>query len=69
MIYKDLYENKRAEVPVHKQTETLFVKTNSVKEVRQNKANKQFNIKFIQPLTKTHLTFDKESEQFSLESV
>lgn len=69
MIYKVLYQEYPDEAPVREWTKTLYVEADSVREVRQKLIDKNINIEFIQELTDTHLAFEKQTEQFDLESV
>lgn len=69
MVYKILYQELPDEAPVRERTETLYVKAQSVRDVRQKLQNKNINIEFIQHLTELHLDYEKQSENFVLESV
>lgn len=69
MIYKVLYQKQLDEAPVRERTETLYIEAESVQAVRQKLQKENFNIEFIQQLSDVHLAFEKQSENFVLESV
>ncbi|MFD2760599.1 DNA-dependent RNA polymerase subunit epsilon [Lentibacillus juripiscarius] len=71
MIYKVFYQDLPDEIPVRERTESLYVEAESEREVRDKlyDRNYEINIEYIQPLTEAHLNYEKQSDQFELETV
>lgn len=69
MIFKVLYQDLSTEVPVRERTKTLYIKADSVKDVRRKLIGRNHNIEFIQVLNDAHLEYEKQSESFILEKV
>ncbi len=69
MIFKVLYQENRAEVPVRENTQSLYVEASSEREVRQHLKDRNYNIEFIQLLEGSHLQYEQDSENFELESL
>ncbi|MEN2766598.1 DNA-dependent RNA polymerase subunit epsilon [Ornithinibacillus xuwenensis] len=69
MIYKVIYQETSNEVPVRERTKSLYVEADSQKEVRQKLSDRSYNIELIQLLDDAHLEYEKQSENFKLETV
>ncbi|HLR07796.1 MAG TPA: DNA-directed RNA polymerase subunit epsilon [Bacillota bacterium] len=69
MIYKVLYQEHSEEIPVRERTKSLYIEAESERDVRQKLDDRNYNIEFIQPLDPTHLAYEKQSEDFTLETV
>ena len=69
MIYKVLYQENRAEVPVRENTQSLYVEASSEREVRQHLKDRNYNIEFIQLLEGSHLQYEQASPNFEVESL
>lgn len=69
MIFKVLFQDDLIEVPVRERTKTIYVEAGSVKDVRKKLINRNYNIELIQELNEAHLEYEKQSEQFVLETV
>jgi len=69
MIYKVLYQKHPEEVPVRERTEKLYIEAESERDVRQKLNDRNYNIEFVQPLDAAHLAYEKQSEDFALETV
>jgi DNA-dependent RNA polymerase auxiliary subunit epsilon len=69
MIFKVLYQENRAEVPVRENTQSLYVEASSEREVRDHLKDRNYNIEFIQLLEGNHLQYEQDSPNFELESL
>lgn len=69
MIFKVIYQELPNEVPVREHSKSLYIEAESEKEVRQKLSARNVNIEFIQPLDEAHLEYEKQSENFKLETV
>lgn len=69
MIYKVLYQEIQAEVPVRERTKSLYIEAGSVREVRNKLNDRNYNIEYIQELDEAHLNYEKQSPHFELENV
>lgn len=66
MIFKVFYQENLDEVPVREKTNTLYIKAESEREVRQKLKNRAINIEYIQPLEGAHLEYEKQSPNFNV---
>lgn len=69
MIFKVLYQESQHEILVRERTKSIYVEANSKREVRKKLIDRDYNIEFIQELNKTHLDYEKKSENFIMENV
>ena len=69
MIFKVLYQEQATEVPVRERTDSMYVEAETERKVREQLKNKGFNIEYIQVLDEEHLAYEKQSEDFAVESV
>ena len=69
MIYKVLYQENRAEVPVRENTKSLYVEASCEREVRFHLKDRNYNIEFIQLLEGSHLQYEQASSNFEVESL
>jgi DNA-dependent RNA polymerase auxiliary subunit epsilon len=69
MIFKVLYQDLQDEVPVRERTKSIYVEADTVREVREKLSDRNYNIEFIQALDPAHLTYEKQSEKFTVENV
>lgn len=69
MIFKILFQETMNEVPVRERTNSIYVKAESEREVRQLLKDRNYNIEYIQPLKEAHLDYEKQSEYFTVENV
>lgn len=69
MVFKVLYQESKNEVPVRERTKSLYIESDSEKDVRIALADRNLNIEFIQVVNNEHLEYEKQSENFKLESV
>jgi len=69
MIYKVLYQDSTDRAPIRERTQTMYVEAESVREVRKKLSDRNINIEYIQALNKVHLSHEKKSEDFQIESV
>ncbi|ELK44981.1 DNA-directed RNA polymerase subunit epsilon [Halobacillus sp. ACCC02827] len=68
MIFKVLYQELATEVPVREHTNSMYVEAETEREVREKLKDKGFNIEYIQVLDEDHLGYEKQSEDFALET-
>lgn len=69
MIFKVYYQDTLKEYPIRESTKSLFIKADSIRDVRQKLSGHQYNIELIQQINEMHLEYEKKSPQFELESV
>ncbi|HEX6595255.1 MAG TPA: DNA-directed RNA polymerase subunit epsilon [Bacillota bacterium] len=69
MIFKVFYQELRDEFPVRERTKTLYIEADSTREVRKQLSDRNYNIEYIQAIDGAHLDFEKQSEDFELETV
>lgn len=69
MIFKVFYQESKFEVPVRERTKSLFVEAEYERDVRKKLASRNYNIEFIQEISGAHLEYEKQSENFKVETV
>lgn len=69
MIFKVLYQESLDTAPVREHTKCLYVEADSEKDVRKKLADRAYNIELIQKLEGAHLEYERNSENFVIESV
>ncbi len=69
MIYKVLYQESKAQVPIRENTKSLYVEAESVHEVRKSLAERNYNIEYIQTLEDDFLAYEEASETYTLEKI
>ncbi|UOQ48010.1 DNA-directed RNA polymerase subunit epsilon [Gracilibacillus caseinilyticus] len=67
MIYKVLYQENAAEIPVREHTKSLYIQASSERQVRESLKDKQINIEFIQLMNEAHLNYEQQSPFYKLE--
>lgn len=69
MIYKILYQEKIGEVPVREKTKAMYIEADSEMDVRQKLASREHNIEFVLPVEGAYLEYEKQNENFQLETI
>ncbi|TXL67550.1 DUF1447 family protein [Cerasibacillus terrae] len=69
MIFKVLYQEDPNEIATRERTKSIYIEADSIRDARKKLANKTINIEYIQPLNKAHLAYEKQSENFELETI
>ena len=69
MIFKVIYQETSYEVPIRERSKSLYVEAESEKDVRIKLKDRKLNIEFIQPLQEAHLEYEKNSEDFHVETI
>ncbi|WP_047982951.1 DNA-dependent RNA polymerase subunit epsilon [Ornithinibacillus californiensis] len=69
MIFKVIYQESSYEVPVRERSKSLYFEADSEKDIRKKLSDRGLNIEYIQPLDEAHLEYEKQSEDFKVESV
>ncbi|TGB05080.1 DNA-dependent RNA polymerase subunit epsilon [Halobacillus salinus] len=69
MIFKVLYQEHKEEVPVRERTQAKYVEAETERQVRKKLADKGINIEYIQVLDEDHLAYEKQSEDYVVESL
>lgn len=69
MIFKVLYQERLTEVPVRENTKSMFLEAESEMEVRKKLASREYNIEFILPVEGDYLEFEKQNENYKLETI
>lgn len=66
MIFKVLFQENAAEVPVRERTSTIYIEADSEKDVRKKLTKHNYNIEIIQELTGAHLEYEQKQPTFVL---
>ncbi|WP_050614629.1 DNA-dependent RNA polymerase subunit epsilon [Bacillus testis] len=66
MIYKVYYQESLSEVPVREKTKTMFVKSDSVLNVRRSLKDRNLNIEYIGTVEGAYMDYEKENEDFKV---
>jgi DNA-dependent RNA polymerase auxiliary subunit epsilon len=69
MIFKVLYQERLTEVPVRENTKAMFLEAESEMEVRKKLASREYNIEFILPVEGDYLEYEKQNENYKLETI
>ncbi|KAA0548103.1 DUF1447 family protein [Bacillus sp. BGMRC 2118] len=69
MIFKVFFQEDIFQAPVRERTKTIFVEAETEGEVRTKLADRSYNIEFIQSVTGDYLDYEKQSENYKLETV
>ncbi|MEW9677477.1 DNA-directed RNA polymerase subunit epsilon [Lentibacillus sp. L22] len=69
MIFKVFYQEDVTEIPVRERTKTLYIEADNERQTRQKLTDRNINIEHIQPMDDAHLEYEKQSEDFTLETV
>jgi DNA-dependent RNA polymerase auxiliary subunit epsilon len=69
MIFKVYYQKMKNEVPVRERTDSMYVEADSEKDVRIMLADHDINVEFIQKVSGAHLEYEKQAENFKMETV
>jgi DNA-dependent RNA polymerase auxiliary subunit epsilon len=69
MIFKVFYQESRYDVPVRERTRTLYLEAKTEREVREKLSDRNYNIEFVQKVTGAYLEYEKQSENYTLETV
>ncbi|HLQ74007.1 MAG TPA: DNA-directed RNA polymerase subunit epsilon [Bacillota bacterium] len=68
MVFKVLYQELPDEAPVRERTKSLYIKAESERDARRIMADYNYNIEYIQQLDGAHLTYEQQSDNFTLEN-
>lgn len=63
MIFKVYYQVSTTEVPIRENTRIMYVKGDSVADIRLKIKNEPFNIEFVQVLNDAHLAYEQENNE------
>jgi DNA-dependent RNA polymerase auxiliary subunit epsilon len=66
MIFKVYYQERIGEVPVRENTKTLFIKGESVRDVRAKIAVRGYNVEYVQEVKGAHLEYEQQNEDFKV---
>jgi DNA-dependent RNA polymerase auxiliary subunit epsilon len=66
MIFKVYYQENIKEVPVRENTKTLFIKGESVRDVRSKIADRGYNVEFVQEVKGAHLDYELQNEDYKV---
>ncbi|UCZ51891.1 DNA-dependent RNA polymerase auxiliary subunit epsilon family protein [Bacillus shivajii] len=69
MIFKVYYQKTINEVPVREATNSMYIEAESVEETRKKLADREYNIEFITPVTGDYLEYERQHEDFHVETV
>ncbi len=69
MIFKVYYQEGIFEVPVRERTKTIYLEAENEGEVRQKLSDRNYNIELVQKVTGAYLDYEKQSENYALETV
>jgi DNA-dependent RNA polymerase auxiliary subunit epsilon len=66
MIYKVYYQENRNEVPVREKTKTMYIKGESVREVRSFLKDKNYNIEYVGLVADAYLEYEQQNEDYKV---
>lgn len=69
MVYKVFYQESNSEIPVRERTKSFYIEAETERAVRDKIVKRNYNVEFIQQLDEAHLAYEKQSENFTLETV
>ncbi|WP_368503929.1 DNA-dependent RNA polymerase subunit epsilon [Alkalihalophilus sp. As8PL] len=69
MIFKVYFQKNFQQVPVRELTESIFVEGESESDVRKKLIPREYNIEFVTPVSGAYLEYEKNSEDFKVESI
>ncbi|MDV2685257.1 DNA-directed RNA polymerase subunit epsilon [Alkalihalophilus lindianensis] len=69
MIFKVYFQKNFQQVPVRELTESIFVEGESESDVRKKLIAREYNIEFVTPVSGAYLEYEKNSEDFKVESI
>lgn len=67
MIFKVFYQQEREVPPTRERTKSLFIEADTVRDVRDKLADRNYNIEYIQEANEAFLEYEKQSDQFEVE--
>ncbi|MBS4212012.1 MULTISPECIES: DNA-dependent RNA polymerase subunit epsilon [Neobacillus] len=66
MIFKVYYQESISEVPVRENTKTLFVESESKRNVLSKIAERKFNVEYVQEVKGAYLEYEQQNENFKV---
>jgi DNA-dependent RNA polymerase auxiliary subunit epsilon len=69
MIFKVYFQENKFEAPVRERTKTVYLEAECESEVRKRLADRNYNIEFVQQVTGAFLDYEKQAENYKLETV
>ncbi|ERN53116.1 DNA-directed RNA polymerase subunit epsilon [Alkalihalophilus marmarensis] len=69
MIFKVYFQKNFHQVPVRELTETIYVEGESESDVRKKLVPREYNIEFVTPVSGAYLEYEKQNEDFKVESI
>ncbi|WP_100373368.1 DNA-dependent RNA polymerase subunit epsilon [Bacillus sp. FJAT-45037] len=69
MIFKVYFQETLMQVPVRERTQTIYVEGESESDVRKKLIPRDYNIEFITPVSGAYLDYEKQHEDFNVESI
>jgi DNA-dependent RNA polymerase auxiliary subunit epsilon len=69
MIFKVYFQESKFDAPVRERTKAIYLEGESEREVRHKIADRNYNIELVQKVTGAYLDYEKQSENFKLETV
>lgn len=66
MIYKVYYQESAVEAPVREKTQTIYVKAESVRDVRNKLKERPYNIEFVTLVEEAYLDYEESNEDFTV---
>jgi len=67
MIFKVFYQQEREVPAIRERTKSLFIEADTVRDVRDKLADRNYNIEYIQETNEAFLEYEKQSDQFEVE--
>ena len=66
MIFKVYYQVNALEVPIRENTQTLYIKGESVRDVRQKLKKEPFNVEYVEEIKGAYLEYEKLHEDYKV---
>ena len=69
MIYKVLYHENPALVPVRENTKAIYIEADSERGARKKIADRNIIIDFVVPVSGAYLEYEQQGENFKVENL
>jgi DNA-dependent RNA polymerase auxiliary subunit epsilon len=69
MIFKVLYQETLTEAPVREHTKSVYVEADSIRDVREKLADRNYNIEHIIEVSGEFLEYEKQGGNYKVENV
>lgn len=68
-VFKVFYQEDRSEVLIRENTHVQYFEAETEEQVRKYLIDRPYNIEYIQQVAGAHLDYEKQSEDFKVETI